>query len=672
MRRAPVAKRARTVYQLEAAECGAAALAMVLAAHGRHVPLEELRLACGVSRDGAKASSILKAARAQGLEARGLKAEPQHLGELELPLIAFVDFCHFVVVDGIGRGKVHLNDPAQGRRTVTAEQFDEMFTGVVLVFRPGPDLVPGDARPSTWRSLIGRTRGVRWAVTFVFLVSVLLVLPGLVTPVFSRIFVDQVLLQGLDDWVPALVAGMVLTAILRFGLIELQAWYLTRTETHLAIRGARELLAHLLRLPIAFYGARFAGEIGTRLQLSDRVAALLTGELARAALNVVTAIFFLGMIWLYSPPLALLVAVLGLLNLAVVMAVAGRMADIYQKVAIDQGKLAGASLAGLRDIETFKASGAEDSFFARWSGLSANALSAEQRFQAISALAGGLSPLLSAVGAAGILTLGAHLVIDGQLTLGTLVAVQSLAASFTGPVASLASLGSQVQQLKSSHARIDDILRQKPVSADVDEAPSEPLPRGALKVEGLTYGHLPLEPPLIEGLSLELAAGGRLALVGASGSGKSTLGRLLVGLLEPASGQVLLDDRPLESWPRAVRAATIAYVDQEVVLFEGSIQENLALWDGTLPEADLVAAAQDACIHELIASRPGAYASPVEEGGRNFSGGQRQRLELARALATRPRLLVLDEATSALDPVTEKQILENLRRRCLLYTSRCV
>ncbi len=658
--------RTESVLQLEAAECGAASLAMVLAYSGRRLPLEELRAACGVSRDDSKASSLLKAARAYGLMAKGLKAEPVHLRDISPPLIAFVNFNHFLVVEGFRGGTVLLNDPAVGHRRVSEEEFDAMFTGVVLTFKPDETFERGDSRPSIWRSLYRRSLGFRAAIAYVFLASLALVIPGVLVPVFSQVFVDQILIQQLDDWLWPMVVGMLLTAGVRLVLTLLQTHYLTRAEIQLGIRSSRELFAHILHLPIGFFGARYAGEIADRLRLSDRLAALLTGDIARAALSLLTAVFFLAVMALFSWRVALVVGLLNLLNLGLLIAVSRRISESYRKVALERGKLAGVGVSGLQDIETFKAAGYEDSFFVRWSGLHATVVNSEQRIGGAALLAAAFPTLAATLSTAAVLTLGGLEVMNGGLTVGSLVALQTLAASFAGPVATLTHFGMGIQDVKSHTERIDDVLNQ---SVDLESGNDIPIdtvrriPGGSITLECVSFGYLPPEPPLIDSFDITIPAGSRVALVGASGSGKSTLGRIMTGLNKPTGGEILFDGVPIAQWAPSALSASRAYVDQEIVLFEGSVRDNLTLWDPTIPDAAVIRAAQDAVIHDLISTRPGGYRASVEEDGRNFSGGQRQRLEIARALVSHPRILVLDEATSALDPVTENQLMRNLHRR---------
>ena len=652
------------VLQFEAAECGSASLCMILAYYGRHVPLETLRTMCGISRDGSKATNILKAARSFGLEAKGLKAEPYHLRELALPAIAFVDFCHFLVIEGHRGNWVYLNDPASGRRKVHMDEFDAMFTGVVLTFRPTEEFVASDDRPSLVKALLARTTGVRLSILYVLIASLALVLPGLALPVMARVFVDFVLVQGLDDWLNALLIGMVLTAVVRFVLLELRNWTLTVAETRLAVDGASDLLQHILRLPIAFFGSRFAGEVATRLHLSDGLAYLLTGQIAQIALNLITAVFFLALMLFYDLWIAIIVFVLAALNFAAVLIAAHRVAEAHRKLSIDAGKLSGVAIAGLRDVESFKAAGSEDAFFLRWSGLHAGIVSTDQEIGRQMALLAAVPQLLTLLATASILIIGGQRVMQGDITIGTLVALQTLAASFMAPVVSLSAVGHHLQQVRSFTERTDDVLQQ-PLDQQAATwfEPVDRLPRGSISLENVSFGYLPLEPPFISDFSLQVPQGTSVALVGASGSGKSTMGRLLTGLFRAHEGAIMVDNVLLEDWPRAALAGSISYVDQEILLFEGSVHDNLSLWDDTIPEAQIITAAQDAQIHDVVAGRPGTYDSLVEEGGRNFSGGQMQRLEIARALATNPRILVLDEATSALDAETEAEVMKNIRAR---------
>lgn len=694
----PETRRARTpsVIQMEAVECGAAALAIILGHHGRFVPLEELRLACGVSRDGSKASNVLKAARKYGLAAKGLKQEPQQLRSLPLPIIVHWNFNHFLVVEGFRGQKVYLNDPAAGPSTIPAEEFDQSFTGVALVFERTPEFRRGGERAGMLRPLARRLSGLVPALALVVLTGLALLLPGLVVPTFTKVFVDEVLVKGLSSWVRPLLILMGATAAILFGLTALQQHYLLRLENGLSLGSSSRFFWHVLRLPVEFFSQRYAGEIGNRVSINDRLARLLSGDLATTALSFMVIAMYAALMLQYDIILSLISVVTATFNILALRFVSRRRTVLSQRMLQDRGKLMGTAMGGLQTIETLKAGGSESDFFARWAGYQAKTLNAFQELQMTTLSLSAVPPFLLAVNAALVLGIGGLRVMDGHLTMGMLIAFQSLMLAFLGPINRLVSLGGQFQEIRGSMTRLDDVLRARidPGSEDLaqaaadaaavrtgandadDAALDEVTPAkldGALELRQVSFGYSRLDPPLIDAFSLTLAPGRRVALVGGSGSGKSTIAKLVAGLYEPWSGEVLFDGRPRREIPRSVLTSSVAVVDQDISMFEGTIRDNLALWDSTLPEQHVVDAAKDACIHDDVSARGGGYDALLEEGGRNFSGGQRQRMEIARALVVNPRLLVLDEATSALDPTTEKLIDDNLRRRgctCLIVAHR--
>lgn len=672
-------RRSPTVLQMEAVECGAAALAIVLAHYGRWVPLEELRVACGVSRDGSKASNVVKAARTYGLAAKGFKKEPQGLRSLRLPAILHWNFNHFVVLDGFRKGWALLNDPGTGPREVTEQELDEAFTGVVLTFEPGPEFERKGESPRLIPALRRRLAGSRVALAFVFLVGLALALPSLVVPVFSKVFVDSVLLESRRDWLPPLLLGLGLAGLLMGLLTWIQQVYLLRLETRMAVGSSSRFLWHVLRLPTEFFSQRFAGDISSRVSINDRVAQLLSRDLATNALGAVMIAFFAAVLFQYDAVLTLMGIAVVSLNVAALRYVSRRRVDGNRRLVQDQGKLLGTAIGGLQTIETLKATGGESDLFARWAGYQAKVVNGQQELERYTQILDTIPPLLSAVNTALILGIGGLRVINGSLSLGGLVAFQLLMAAFIAPVNRLVSLGGKLQTVEGDMNRLDDVLRYRldpAAGSGSGELPpvGEPVRLdGFLELRGVSFGYSRLDPPLIESFNLTLKPGSRVALVGGSGSGKSTLSRLVTGLYEPWSGEILLDGRRRSEIPPAVLTGSLAAVDQNVFLFEGTVRENLTLWDATVPLPEVVAAAKDACIHDDVAARPGGYDSPVDEGGANWSGGQRQRLEIARALVARPSIMVLDEATSALDPTTESRIDESLRRRgctCLIIAHR--
>jgi NHLM bacteriocin system ABC transporter peptidase/ATP-binding protein len=672
-------KRTPTILQMEAVECGAASLAIILAHFGRWVPLEELRIACGVSRDGSKASNVVKAARSYGLVAKGFKKEPADLRHLQGPMIIHWNFCHFLVLEEIRKGRVYLNDPGNGPLIMTEEELDEAFTGVVLTFEPGPDFKRGGEPPRLLGSLQKRLVAVRAALAFVFLAGLSLVLPGLVVPVFSKLFIDRVLLEGRHDWLQPLLLAMGITAILTGALTWLQQVYLLRLETKMAVSSSSRFLWHVLRLPVEFFNQRFHGDISNRVGINDRVAQLLSRELATNILGVMLIVFFAVLMAQYDPLLTLVGVAVVSVNILALRFVSRRRVDRSRRLLQDQGKLYGTAVGGLQMIETIKATGGEVALFSRWAGYQAKVVNTRQELERYTQMLDAVPPLLAALNSAIVLGVGGLRVMDGVLSLGALVAFQALLVSFAAPVSRLVNLGGRLQAVEGDMARLDDVLRY-PTDEHEGEALGEPPPAdfpvklsGRLELRRVSFGYSRLDPPLIESLSLTLSPGARVALVGHSGSGKSTISKLVTGIYKPWEGEILFDGRHREEIHQSVMTNSMAFIDQNIFLFEGSVRENLTLWDATVPLAVIVEAAKDACIHDDISARPGGYDSKVNEVGSNWSGGQRQRLEIARALVNRPALLVLDEATSALDPVTESQIDENLRRRgctCLIVAHR--
>lgn len=669
-----------TVLQMEAVECGAAALAIVLAHHGRWVPLEEMRLACGVSRDGSKASNVVKAARRYGLQAKGYKMEPERLRTLPAPMILHWNFNHFLVLEGIHKGRVYLNDPAGGPRTVTEEELDEAFTGVVLVFKKGPEFEPAGEPRRLWPALRKRLAGARAALLFVVLAGLALAVPGLVVPVFSKVFVDGVLLKGYQDWLRPLLLAMGLAAAVTGMLTWLQQSYLLRLETKMSLAGSARFLWHVLRLPVEFFTQRFAGEISSRVGINDRVARLLSRDLATNVLGAMTLLFFAVLMFQYDVLLTLVGIGVVSLNVLALHLVSRKRVDGNRRLLQEKGKLQGVAISGLASMETLKATGGESDLFGRWSGYQAKVVNIRQDLERWTQILDAVPPMLIALNTAAILGVGSLRVIQGSLSLGGLVAFQVLMASFTAPVARLVTLSGTLQTAQGDMERLDDVL-QYPVESglaedDMVETPPEDEPvklTGRLELRGVSFGYSRLEDPLIQDFDLVLEPGSRVALVGGSGSGKSTIARLITGLYAPWNGEILFDGRPRHEVPRTVLTHSMAVVDQSIHLFEGTVRENLTLWDATVPLPQVVDAARDAAIHEDVAARSGGYDSPVEEGGRNWSGGQKQRLEIARALVGDPSILILDEATSALDPATEEIIDRNLRRRgcaCLLVAHR--
>jgi len=696
-----------TVLQMEAVECGPAALSIVLAYYGKIVPLAVLRQECGVSRDGSTAVNLVKAAKQHGLTAKGFKKGLNALQELRCPYIVFWNFNHFLVVEGWSRDRVYLNDPATGPRTVTVQEFDEAYTGVVLVMEPGPEFRRGGQKPDVMRALGERLRGSVKALLYCLLAGLLLVVPGIAIPVFTQVFVDNILVQGQQSWLRPLLFGLLMTAVLRGLLSWVQLRYLRRLKIKLAVKMSSQFLWHILRLPISFYAQRYAGEIADRTILNDKVADVLSGKLATTVIDLVMMLFY-GLVMLqYDKALTAIGMVFAGMNLVALQWVSRQRKDANVRLGMENGKAIGVAISGLQSIETLKSSALESDFFARWAGYYTKAMNSYQELGLQNQTLSTLPTTLSQLAAVLLLVVGGFRVMDGNLSVGGLVAFQSLMQSFLEPVRRLVNLGSTLQELEGDVSRLEDVLSnevdpQIQFEHQVQESPGRdrsnlsfvfPVPKpspssshtfpdihagnfrlqGQVELQNITFGYTPINPPLIENFSLKIQPGQRVALVGGSGSGKSTVVKLVTGLYQPWAGAIYLDGQPLTQIPRQILTYSMALVEQDILLFAGSVRDNLTLWDPTISDFALVRACQDALIHDVVVSLPGGYNAQLIEGGANLSGGQRQRLEIARALVRNPSILVMDEATSALDTETEKQINRNLSRRgctCIIVAHR--
>lgn len=659
--------RTPTILQTDALECGVAALAIVLGHYGRHVPLEALRVQCGTSRDGAKVSNLLGVARKHGMIARGCKAELAELKKLNGPYIVFWNFTHMVVVEGFAAGHVCLNDPASGRRSVSEEDFAQAFIGIVLLLRPGPDFERA-GRPSHFLTdIFERLGGEFTTLGFASFTGLFMVIPGMVIPVFTTLFIDRILLGGQTSWFLPILFGLLISVLLETWLAWLQGRYLVRLQDKLRLSWTSRFFWHVLHLPSSFFAQRSPGELASRLGLNDSAAQTLSNDLARAQINGTLSIFFVAVMLTYDVVLTGISVAIVVGSLLAFQFAARRTQDLSLGYALASGKLYGIATNGIATLETLRATAADGHFFDKYTALHAQAVVTNQRMETVSVVYGQIPALLGLVNAGLVLTVGGLRVMDGHLTIGMLIAFQGLVLSFSRPLTELYRVLDKVQHLRGDLQRLNDVLRcdfdPETLARPQAEASLPPKLAGKLELRAVSYRHSPSAPPQFADISLLLRPGERIGLVGASGCGKTTLARLIMGLYQPTSGEILLDDRPRQSYPRDLLARSVTLVEQDIHFFEGSVRDNLTLWDATLDETDLVRAARDAEIHDFVMTRPGAYDSRVDEGGRDMSSGQRQRLEIARALVVNPRLLILDEATSALDPITEAAVLDNLRRR---------
>ncbi len=663
-----------TVLQMEALECGAASLAMILAYFHKYVSLEVLRVECGVSRDGTKASNILKAARKFGLECSGYKMDIDGLKTVKKPAILYWNFNHFVVFEGF-RGKAAvINDPALGRRYISPEEFDESYTGVILTFEKGKDFVADGAKPTIWARLKRRIKGYEKVFAFLSMICILLFIPGFVYPTFSRFFVDDILVKNEMNLLHPLVTLMCISAVINTVLSILQKRVLIRFHMKIGLSSSAKFIMRLIRLPAQFFTQRLPGELCSRIVSCDNVSTLISNQLISIAINLISTVFFLVLMFFYDVPLTLITISLTFVTVVIFLVTSERIKNKSYKIQMESGKMSGITMSGIGMIESIKASGSENDFFMQWAGQQAKVLQETQRMAKTDTGNSVIPAVVNSIQSILILTVGAIRVMDGYLTIGMLLAFQTLLSNFTGPINSFMSLGKALLGANADMQRIDDVMDypapkvfKEQVEGTEDEAEDELTPvnrlEGYVSLRNIVFGYSPLAAPLLNDFSLELTPGKRVALVGATGSGKSTIGKLVSTLYSPWSGEILFDGMPLSQIRRRDFTASVSVVDQSIFLFEGTVRDNLTMWNSTVPEEVYIQAAKDACIHEEISSRPEGYSSMVAEGGHNFSGGQRQRLEIARALATNPRILIMDEATSSLDAITEQKVARNISRR---------
>lgn len=667
--------------QTHIAECGAACLGSVLAYFGLWLPLTELRKRCEVSRDGSSAAGIKRAAQLYGLNCTGRSFSLENLQTAPLPLILFWEFNHFVVLEGMGQDRYYINDPSSGRRTLSSEEFSRSFTGVALEFEPGEQFQPGGTRPSILKQIPLWLEGIAWPLAALALCGLMLTIPAIAIPVLLMVFVDHVLV-GNDQWSVALAVSLIAIAAMCYLLTLFKVRWLKRLMARVSIIVGNHCITQVLQFPVEFFHHRFVGDLSARILSIDRLARGLSEQVY----ELLTDSFMMVVLWvvmlMLSPVLALVVLALAVLNVILTHTIAGIRLDKSLTLRREQGLMVGFGNLMMNQSETLRMTASDDQFFARWSGHQARELSARQSLAEVSQINSSLPVFFTILGQAAVLTLGAHQVVTGNLTLGQLVGVYFLSAMFFSLITRVVKITDLRHILEADIQRLNDILdtsSERKSSKLFEHSEAVTTLDGRLKLTGhvelrnITFGYNSSRPPLIKDFSLTIEPGQRVAIVGLSGSGKSTLAQILAGLYQPWSGEVLFDGYPREKIHGEIISRSISMVDQHISLFSTSVRENITLWNPSVPDEVVINAARDARIHGEILNRPQGYATQVAENGGNFSGGQKQRLEIARALASDPVFLILDEATSALDADNEEHIDRALRRRglsCLIIAHR--
>ena len=666
------------IMQMEALECGAACLAMILAYFQKWVPLEQVRLDCGVSRDGSNMKNMYRAAENYDLEVHGYRMEPEALKEqASFPCIIHWEFNHFVVLDGFKKNKAIINDPARGVVQVPMDKFDESFTGMVLTFAPTENFVPSGKRKSTLEFARKRLKGAGPAVAFVVLTGVISSLFGIVNPVMSRIFFDRLLTGQAPEWLYPFIAGLSVLAAFQLVVLWTQAIYSLKINGKMAIEGTAGFMWKVMKMPMRFFSQRMTGDILQRQGTNAAIAGTLVNTVAPLAINTAMMVFYLAVMLNYSVVMTLV----GIFSLSINMIVArylsNRRISISRLQMRDEGKLASSTLAGISMAETIKSSGAEAGFFRKWSGYQAAVNTQRVKYSTLNSKIGLIPQFLSTATNYLVLFLGVVLSMSGDFTIGMIVTFQGLLSSFMGPAQTLLEAGQTIQEMRVDMERVEDVM----------EAPDDPALQygsentgenyaklaGEVELKHVTFGYSPLDNPTVTDFSMHIKPGSWVAIVGASGCGKSTVSKLTTGLYQPWKGEILFDGKPIEQIPRNIFTSSVSMVDQDIVLFEDTIANNIQMWDNTVEDSEMVSAAQDAQIHEEILQRPGGYQGKLTENGKDLSGGQRQRLEIARVLAQDPSVIIMDEATSALDAKTEHEVVKAIHNRgitCIVVAHR--
>lgn len=666
------------IMQMEALECGAACLAMVAAYYGKWVPLEQVRRDCGVSRDGSNARNVLVAARSYGFAAKGYRYEPDSLRtDGQFPCIIHWNMEHFVVLNGFTKDKAVLNDPARGLVSVSMEEFDRSFTGICLILEPGADFTPGGKPKSVLEFARHRLKGAGPAIAFVVLCTIIGSLMGIIQPAFSRIFYDRLLTGQNPEWFMPFMAALIVFSCLQVFIAGVQMLYSNRINARFAVVGSTSFLWKVLHLPMDFFSQRLAGDIQARQSSNAGVANALVNTFAPLSLQLIMMVFYFVVMVRYSWQLTLLGLVSIAVNMAMARVISQKRINLSRVQMRDGGKLSSATVSGIEMIETIKASGAENGFFGRWAGYQASVNTQQMRSARMEQILGLIPSVISVVCSSAITIAGAWLTMNGQFTVGMIAQFQGFLSSFSGPIGSLISAGQSLMEMRTEMERIEDVM-QYPDDPAFHTAPDEAEGSfeklsGMVELKNVTFGYSRLAQPLIRDFNLTLKPGSRVALVGASGCGKSTVAKLISGLYQPWSGEILFDGQPMGSISREKLTGSLAVVDQDIVIFEDTIANNIRMWDTSIEDFEVTLAAWDAQIYHDIMRRDGGFQNKLTEGGKDLSGGQRQRLEIARVLAQDPTIIIMDEATSALDAKTEYEVVSAIRNRgitCIVVAHR--
>ncbi|MCR4922523.1 MAG: NHLP family bacteriocin export ABC transporter peptidase/permease/ATPase subunit [Lachnospiraceae bacterium] len=669
--------RTPTEYQLEVSECGAASLSMIMQYYGKYVPLEILRIETGVSRSGCNAKNIAKAGEKYGMDVVGSARDLDTMLEKnKAPCMIHWNFSHFVVFEGMKGRKYIINDPQRGRRKLNRKEMEEGYSGTVIQFTPNKDFVRDGKKKSILGFLSMRMKGQRANLITIFFLGLVLILPGILNPVYTQTFMDEILVNNRKTWLKFVILGMVLTALYNMYFSYVRSKLVTLLTAKTSLLSTDNMIAHMLRLPIVFYEQRYAGDLLSRINNNIAVSEFLSSELVGIIISLITSVIYLFIMLLYSPMISLVGVFFSVASVTTAVIVSKFIYNMNIKYSMDTGKLYGALFNGLSAGASLKAVGAENEYTSRILGYYAEVSNNDQKMGKLQTILDAIPKTLNSLSTVVIMILGSYLVVEGEFTPGMIVSFSGFLGAFSSPFSDIVSFVRNLQQVKINMLRVEDIMNYDEddnyLTEKNEELKGKKL-RGEIEMKDVSFAYGKLDSPLIKNFNFHIQSGESLALVGESGCGKSTVSKILSGLYKPWTGSVKIDGNDVEHIPEEVMYSSVAIVTQTISLFDGSIYDNISTWNKTISQEDIVQAAKDACIHEEISLKPGAYDYMIKENGFNLSGGQRQRIEIAKALATNPTVLILDEATSALDATTEKKILDNLKRRhctCVIVAQR--
>ncbi len=670
--------RVPVIMQLEALECGAACLAMVMAYYGKWIPLEQVRKDCGVNRDGSKAKNVLIAARSYGFVAKGFRCEVEALKtNFSFPCIIHWNFNHFVVLDGFKGRYAYINDPGRGEVRVPMDEFDRSFTGICLLIQPGENFEPSGKRKSILEYLKGHLKGAGEAMAFLIITSILSYLFGIINPVFSKFFMDRLLTGENRELLMPFILLMLVLAIAQITVAFIRVIYQMKINGKIAMVGSSSFMWKVLKMPMEFFSQRLSGDILQRQNSNASIASTLMNTFTPLVLDGLMMIFYLIVMLRYSVVLTFVGIAAITINLFLSGNIAKKRENIKRVQLRDSGKLSAATVSGIQMVETIKASGAENGYFQKWAGYQASANTQSVKFTRLNTFLGSLPSLTARLAKMTVIILGVYLTIKGQFTIGAIMTFQGFLSAFMSPAMTIVSAGEDIQAMRTEMERIDDVMNYPEDEFFKDEQAVEEKDYsklgGKVELKNITFGYSRLSDPLIRDFSMCMEPGSRVAFVGASGCGKSTLSKLISGLYQPWSGEILFDDRPIKDIDRTVFTSSVAVVDQDIVLFEDTIDNNIRMWNRSLKDFEITMAAKDAQIYDDIMAREGGFNGVLAEGGKDLSGGQRQRIEIARVLAQDPSVIIMDEATSALDAKTEYELVKAVKDRgitCIVIAHR--